>query len=748
MQPPGLPRGAGLSGRLHCGFMTPLSLSPTAKRLTADLMVAMAVAAAGLLCTAAVYSNLRESEALRLFEQRSALAKTVLGALDHDVTSTIEAVRGSASMAEMHPDMSQAQFAIYASRLTMAHPSVAALHWQPEDSVAHGFVYPPDAMSWTEAGEAPLAQAQKHARVVGTPIASRVFATQLPGQEGPVFAVAIAMPVYQRSKGSGSINRPIGFVNALVDVHVLSRNAAYQAQAAGNDLLLQDSEDPGAPPMFSSLEGRAHEDGHDVLGGHQENADFVLELNVGARNWSLLLHPRAELQGTPVAHHANFALVLGLLVTGLLTILLVRNQASRRRSDTAVAHEQALRDELLAEQYRLKEVVESTGVAIWEYDLVKRFLSVSERWHVVSGYTREELGDNVLASWLALVHPDDRPHISAIFANVATLQSDRFEYEYRMQQKDGHWMWIKALAHVVARDAHGTPTQVAGINLEVTRQKEAEVRINALNASLEIQMQEALTRSEARATLGTLIASVSHEMATPMGNSMMTASTLNAQAQQFETQMAAGTLRKSELAQFVAQVRDGNALLLRNLERAVALLKNFRQVAADQASEQRRSFDLHQSLREVLDTLAPSLKRQSHRVLLDAPEGIKMDSYPGPLGQVLINLINNAYLHAFEGMEHGEVHITASATADQVTLVCTDNGRGIAPETLEKMFQPFFSTRIGRGGTGLGMSIVENLVKATLGGSLDVQSTVGRGTTISITLPRIAPQPRQDDESA
>jgi PAS domain S-box-containing protein len=747
VQPAGLPGSARLRPRLHCGLMILPSLSLPAKRLAADLMVVLGVVAAGLLSTAAVYSNLREAEALRIYEQRSALAETVLGALDHDATSTIEAVRGAGLMAEMQPAMTRAQFDLYANRLKMAHPTVAALEWQKMEA-SEGFVFPTNLKEWTHQARPLLDEAQKDARVVGTPIATGAFAAVTPLAEGAKPAVIITVPVYQRSADTDSISRHIGFINALVDVATLARNAAYQAEAAGNELIVRDRETSGDAPLFTSMGSTAHTPGHDKDSAHRESADYALELNFGSRNWELLLHPKPELLNSGWVHQATFALVLGLLVTALLTILLTRSQINRRRSETAIAHEQALRDELLAEQYRLKEVVESTGVAIWEYDLVHRFLSVSERWHVVSGYSREELGDNVLTSWLGMVHPEDRPRISATFADLTKLQGDRFEYEYRMRQKDGQWMWVQSLAHIVARDGNGQPIKVAGINLEVTQQKEAEIRIHALNASLEAQMQEAMARSEARATLGTLIASVSHEMATPMGNSMMTASTLVAQANQFEQQMMAGTLKRSELAQFVGQVQSGNELLLRNLERAVALLKNFRQVAADQASEQRRTFDLQQGLREILDTLAPSLKRQSHTVLLEAPEGIRIDSYPGPLGQVLINLINNAYLHAFEGMEHGEVRISATADETQVTLVCTDNGRGIAPDTLEKMFQPFFSTRIGRGGTGLGMSIVENLVKATLGGTLEVQSAVGQGTTVTITLPRSAPEPRQEEEGA
>jgi signal transduction histidine kinase len=297
---------------------------------------------------------------------------------------------------------------------------------------------------------------------------------------------------------------------------------------------------------------------------------------------------------------------------------------------------------------------------------------------------------------------------------------------------------------LLERDTDGKPLVLGGTNLEITERKQAEERIRQLNASLEQRMQEEATRSEARATLGTLIASVSHEMGTPMGNSLMTASTLADQARHFQAQLDAGALRRSALTEFITQVREGNALLMRNLERAVALLKNFRQVAADQASEQRRQFDLRQVLGEVLHTLAPSLKREAHAVTLDVPEGIAMDSYPGPLGQVVINLVNNAYLHAFEGMAQGAVKLQASATDSEVTLVCQDNGRGIAPEILEKMFMPFFSTRIGSGGTGLGMSIVDNLVKSTLGGSLRVDSVLGAGTTITITLPRVAPAPHSD----
>lgn len=262
-------------------------------------------------------------------------------------------------------------------------------------------------------------------------------------------------------------------------------------------------------------------------------------------------------------------------------------------------------------------------------------------------------------------------------------------------------------------------------------------RTNELQATMDRlqQSQEQLASSEAKATLSTLVASVSHELGTPIGNSVMAASSLADHAKAFAQQVESGSLKRSELANFVKALSDGTAMMLRNLERARELLGNFRQVAADQASEQRREFDLAEVVREIVSTLTPTLKRHPHRVVIDIAPGIVMDSQPGPLGQVIINLINNAYLHAFEGRTDGVLTIHAECRDERVSLRVTDNGQGIPEENLGKLFQPFFSTKIGKGGTGLGMAIVENLVNKTLGGTISVHSTIGQGTCFEIQLP-------------
>lgn len=210
-------------------------------------------------------------------------------------------------------------------------------------------------------------------------------------------------------------------------------------------------------------------------------------------------------------------------------------------------------------------------------------------------------------------------------------------------------------------------------------------------------------------------------------------------AKRLQEQVETGQLKRSDQDAFLTDIREGSDLIERNLHRAVALVQNFKQVAADQASEQRRAFDLADVVKEVLDTLNPSLKRYPHRVVVEIPGDIGFDSFPGALGQVLINVINNAYLHAFEGRTDGRVRIDAQAEDGWVALEISDNGVGMSQDLLAQLFQPFFSTKIGRGGTGLGMTIVENLVKKTLGGSVAVESHLGVGTRFLVRLPLVAP---------
>jgi signal transduction histidine kinase len=201
-----------------------------------------------------------------------------------------------------------------------------------------------------------------------------------------------------------------------------------------------------------------------------------------------------------------------------------------------------------------------------------------------------------------------------------------------------------------------------------------------------------------------------------------------------------GNLRRSMLEQFVADSQTACDILNRNLQRASELISSFKQVAVDQTSANRRNFHLVEVVNEIIITLGPSLKKTPFAVQCTIDDSLWLDSFPGALGQVLVNLINNAILHAFAGRDHGLISISAhSPQPDWIELTLTDNGCGISDENLPKIFDPFFTTKLGQGGSGLGLNIVHSLMYGILGGSIQVTSQRNWGTRFCLQLPVYAP---------
>jgi two-component system, NtrC family, sensor kinase len=267
-------------------------------------------------------------------------------------------------------------------------------------------------------------------------------------------------------------------------------------------------------------------------------------------------------------------------------------------------------------------------------------------------------------------------------------------------------------------------------------------RTTTLQTTVE-QLREAqahLIAVEKHAALGRVVAGIAHELETPLGNAVMTASAVHDGLRPLLAQLEAGQLRKSALAEGLGQAREASALLLSNLHRASELIRQFKGVAVDQASERRRGFDAAQVLREVLATLGPRLRRHPHTLVLELQDGLRCDSYPGPLGQVLGNLVMNALLHGLDDACPGRLLVNLrEAGPGQCLLTVADDGRGMSPEVRARLFDPFFTTRLGQGGSGLGLNIVQALVIRVLGGSLAVDSEPGVGSRFEILFPCTAP---------
>ena len=272
---------------------------------------------------------------------------------------------------------------------------------------------------------------------------------------------------------------------------------------------------------------------------------------------------------------------------------------------------------------------------------------------------------------------------------------------------------------------------------------ERTAELEATNVTLS-QAMDQLVQQEKLASLGNLVAGIAHELNTPIGNALTVSTTLLESHRRFAAELAAGQLKRSTLERFVGENDEAAQLIERNLQRAATLITHFKQVAVDQASVRRRRFDLAELVDEVLSTLSPRLKRSPHRIEVAVPTGLQLESYPGPLEQVVTNLIENSLMHAFAPGEAGVLRIDAERRGDEVQLRYQDSGRGIPADLRRRVFDPFFTTRLGQGGSGLGLYLVYNLVNGRLGGSIRLVEGEGRGACFVLDLPTQAPAYPED----
>ncbi len=257
------------------------------------------------------------------------------------------------------------------------------------------------------------------------------------------------------------------------------------------------------------------------------------------------------------------------------------------------------------------------------------------------------------------------------------------------------------------------------------------------------ETQANLVQAEKMASLALLVAGVAHEINTPIGIAFGCATHLSGRTGTLAEAFERGTMKKSDLAAYVATAGESSRLIEQNLTRAAELIQSFKRVAVDQTSEERRRFDLLAYLEEVVTSLGPTLRKSRHRVAIACSPGIQMDSFPGALSQVVTNLVMNALTHAFPSDCKGHMVIDVDEMPDdEVEIRFADDGVGIPAENLPKVFEPFFTTRRGSGGSGLGLHIVFNLVTQSLGGRISVDSVPGDGTTFTLRIPRTAANPQ------
>ena len=395
-------------------------------------------------------------------------------------------------------------------------------------------------------------------------------------------------------------------------------------------------------------------------------------------------------------------------------------------------------------------------------------ISTDEAGHIVfmnpvaetlTGWTLNEVKGRLITEVVLLLNEQSRARVNSTVDVVLSGYSDRVNDDSALLlARDGREIPISDVSSAI-RHANGRVSGAVLVLRDQTVARTKETQLKELNLSLEervlkrtadlhdvnVNLQlnienlhkatNQLIQSEKMASLGSLVAGISHEVNTPLGISVTSASSIQEEVAKLKVEFESGSMKRSTLEAFVEHVSLASQILMSNLQRASALIRSFKQVAVDQTSEEKRSINLRDYVAEILSSLHPRIKHTAVQVENNCNANLDFYTDPSAFYQIISNLVINAITHAYDEGQPGFIRITAYRVVSNIVFEFEDDGKGIAEQDLKQIFDPFFTTKRGQGGSGLGLNIVYNLVKSSLNGSVEVESKLGYGTKFRMVFP-------------
>lgn len=341
---------------------------------------------------------------------------------------------------------------------------------------------------------------------------------------------------------------------------------------------------------------------------------------------------------------------------------------------------------------------------------------------------------------------------SKLLDKLNVQKSFNFCQEQLVINGDTRYLLFQAIANY----EHGHFLGFRGTAIDITVLKQALVDLENLNNSLERKVAERtedlkasmdklkatqtqLIESEKLAALGGLVAGVAHEVNTPLGISVTATSVINEIKDELNSAFEQQTLTSSQFTELMQRMSDSTVMLESNLNRAAKLVRDFKQTAVDQVSESRSEFTVYQVIQALIASVHPETRKVPVDPKIYGDRTLVMNSLPGVLTQVVSNLILNSVNHAFADQPEPVIEVLFREDGDNIIFEYTDNGSGVEESLHQKIFEPFFTSKRGKGGSGLGLNLVFNLVHQKLKGTLEFHSEPGQGVHFTFTLPRNLP---------
>lgn len=353
-------------------------------------------------------------------------------------------------------------------------------------------------------------------------------------------------------------------------------------------------------------------------------------------------------------------------------------------------------------------------------------IATHPNWQAFKKYA---LDANLQSCWSQPIHNSN----GKVFGTFAMY----YEAPKKPSQRDLEYIEVQANIAAIVFEHKETEALLAKHQdklSELVAEKTAKLEVSLADLK---NAQRQLIEAEKLAALNELVAGVAHEINTPLGIAVTSISTCEESLKQIIKAFETETLKRSDLLRFLNNSKDLQSISMKALSRASEIVRDFKSVAVDLGSNENRKIELQQYIKEIMHTISPHYKRLPIKIEYHVEQKFEFITHPGSLFQIVSNLIQNSIKHGFDGREHGNIWLKATVLPSKkhVKISVADDGIGMSKNILANIYTPFFTTKRGKGGSGLGLSIVHNLVVKKLQGDIQVNSTLGKGTEFIITLP-------------
>lgn len=376
----------------------------------------------------------------------------------------------------------------------------------------------------------------------------------------------------------------------------------------------------------------------------------------------------------------------------------------------------------------------------------KVYLEALEKQHYVVSNNATDVMQNFIDQNDDTAHTEDRSAIACAIrykgSIIGILRCELNNYKIWSYRECSFLMNLTEMVGrgLLAQRWQSAETELFNANHHL--EKKVEVRTLELTNTLDELhvVQDQLIESEKMAALGGLVAGVAHEINTPLGICITSISHLKTKADQLTKTFDSGDITEEDLTSFLRSADETLNLSQHQLQRTANLVKSFKQVAVDQSIDELSTFNLHDKLEELIISFRHELKNIHATMFIECPKNMLVTTYTGAFDLVITNLTMNSILHGLDEKQNGIIKIEVNQSDEsQIDLMFSDSGCGVPEENRKKIFNPFFTTRRNKGGTGLGLNILYNLVNHKMKGTIKLATDTAQasdvGAAFLITLP-------------